>query len=94
MLTQASLVAPEQTSGDQQEQSDQEEQDEKQQVSSNHAVPSSSLQFNLDYQSYLLAEVIYQEDSEETNEASDELFPTIQKALHVILRRIISPNAP
>ena len=94
VLTQASIV-PESVykNPDTQEQSDAEN-DELLQISETPAVPSSNLQINLDYQSYLLTEVIHPEEEEGKSQEEKLLLPTAQKALKVLFRRIISPNAP
>lgn len=91
VLTQAAIVP--QPIEDKQEQSDT-EQEEKQQVTKSAAVPSSSLQINLDYQSYLLTEVFYQVLEKEKAPDAKVVLPSAQKALKVLFRRIISPNAP
>lgn len=91
VLTQATIV-PKQAS-DKQEQSDKEHK-EVQQVIKPAAIPSSSLQINLDYQSYLLEEVFYQDQEKENAPVEKLILPSVQKALKVIFRRIISPNAP
>ncbi len=91
VLTQAAIV-PEQVD-DKQEQTDSEE-GESQQISKSAAVPSSSLQINLDYQSYLLTEVFYQDKEKEKAPFIKLLVPSAQKALKVLFGSIISPNAP
>ncbi|MEQ9007648.1 MAG: hypothetical protein RLP12_07175 [Ekhidna sp.] len=91
VLTQSAFV-PEQIE-DKQEQSDTEN-SEKQQISKSAAVPSSSLQINLDYQSYLLNEVFYQDLEDEKNPVVKQCLSSAQKALKILFRRIISPNAP
>lgn len=91
VLTQAAIV-PE-TVVDKQEQADSEE-GEKQQIEQSVAVPSSAFQINLDYQSYLLTEVFYQDKETEKAPIVKILVPSAQKALKVLFRQIISPNAP
>lgn len=91
VLTQ-SAFEPEQIE-DKQEQSDT-EQNEKQQFSKSVAVPSSSLQINLDYQSYLLNEVFFQDLEDEKNPDVKLCLHSAQKVLKILFRRIISPNAP
>ncbi|WP_436517933.1 hypothetical protein [Ekhidna sp. To15] len=91
VLTQAAIV-PEQVA-DKQEQTDTEE-DEVQQITKSAAVQSSSIQINLDYQSYLLTEVFYQDREKEKVPDVKLLVPSAQKALKVLFRSIISPNAP
>lgn len=95
VLTQASIV-PEsvyQKNQDASEQSDSDK-DEVLQISESPAVPSSNLQINLDYQSYLVTEVIHQEEEKDKVQEEKLLLPAAQKALKVLFRRIISPNAP
>ena len=92
VLSQA-VISNVETDKDNQEQSDATDQEE-QVVAQNIAIPSSSLQINLDYQSYLLEEVFYQTQDEENANTSDLILPTTQKALKILFRRIISPNAP
>lgn len=91
MLTQAAIV-PEQFT-DKQEQADTDE-EELQQIEKAAAVPSSSLQINLDYQSYLLAEVFYQDQEKGKTPVVKLLVLSSQKALKILFERIISPNAP
>lgn len=92
VLTQA-VIVPEQIT-DKQEQSDSESDDETPRITKSAAVPSTSLQINLDYQSYLLTEVFYQDLEEEKAPVIKLLVPSAQKALKVLFERIISPNAP
>ncbi|NQZ75869.1 MAG: hypothetical protein HRT61_07110 [Ekhidna sp.] len=91
VLTQAVLVH-EQVE-DRTEQSDTENEGQ-QQISKAAVSHSSSLQLNLDYQSYLLSEVFYQESIDEEAPISYKIASTFEKALRVIFRQIISPNAP
>lgn len=91
VLTQAVIVPDQET--DKQEQTDNEN-EEVQQFSKVTAVPSSSLQINLDYQSYLLTEVFYQDEQENNTPVEKLILPTTQKALKILFRQIISPNAP
>jgi hypothetical protein len=91
VLTQSAIV-PEQIE-DKQEQSDSQD-NEKQQLSKAEAVPSTSLQINLDYQSYLLNEVFHQDLEDQSAPIVKLTLPSAQKALKILFRRIISPNAP
>ena len=91
VLTQAALV-PDQLP-DRQEQNNTEK-GETPQLAKVAAVQSSSLQINLDYQSYLLTEVFYQDQEEENAPVITLISPSAQKALKILFRRIISPNAP
>ncbi|WP_420576311.1 hypothetical protein [Ekhidna sp.] len=93
VLTQAVYV-PEQ-SHDKQEQSDSDHEDQEvQQLSKTAAVPTSSFQINLDYQSYLLNEVFFQDEGEDKSPSVEYILPSAQKALKILFRNIISPNAP
>ncbi|WP_424962364.1 hypothetical protein [Ekhidna sp.] len=93
VLTQSVFV--QEQSYDQQEQRDsEEEKGETQQISKAEAVPTSSLQINLDYQSYLLNEVFFPDEDEYKSPAVKQILPSAQKALKILFRRIISPNAP
>ena len=78
---------------DEQEQSD-DTGEESQQLTLNEAVPFSVPQINLDFQSFLLEEVNFEEETEEKSTGLEAWAPAAQKALKVLLRRIISPNAP
>lgn len=57
-------------------------------------IPTSSLQINLGFQSFLLEEVVLDEQEDEQVSTRDILVQSSQKALKVLFRRIISPNAP
>lgn len=94
VLTQAVVVDQQvQKEEDTKEQSDSKETDS-QKVTESIAITTSSFQVSLDYQSYLLGQ-IFTKDPEENSQTDikNVLFST-QKAIKVILRRIISPNAP
>ncbi len=91
VLTQAA-VAP-QYSADKQEQSDSKA-SENQQITKSAVVPTSTLQINLDYQSYLVSELFYQDDEDEKVPVVKTFLPATQKALKILFSRIISPNAP
>ncbi|MEO9482585.1 MAG: hypothetical protein ABJG47_04040 [Ekhidna sp.] len=91
VLTQAVIVPSQDT--DRQEQADSEK-EEVQQLSKVAAVPSSSIQINLDYQSYLLTEVFFQHQKGEKISVEKLILPSTQKALKILFRQIISPNAP
>ena len=96
MLTQAAIAPVQNVDTDRQEQksSDEGEPQEQQQITKTQAVPSSSLQINLNYQSYLLNEVVFNDEESEKEEASSQILPATQKAIKILLQRIISPNAP
>ncbi len=91
VLTQAVIIPNEQV--DKQEQGESES-DASQQISKSAIVPTSTLQINLDYQSYLVTELFYQDDEDEKVPVVKTLLPASQKALKILFRRIISPNAP
>ncbi|MEO9872831.1 hypothetical protein [Ekhidna sp.] len=91
VLTQAVIVTEENKENPEQEQSDK---TENQQVGEAIAIPASSLQLNLDYQSYLVEEVFFQNENEENAPIVKSILPSAQKALKILFRRIISPNAP
>ncbi|MEM7297201.1 MAG: hypothetical protein AAF391_02920 [Bacteroidota bacterium] len=93
VLAQNTISVQSQQHDDAQEQSDEDESEEKQLVLS-QAVPSSTLQVNLDFQSFLLEEVTLDEEGEEQKASVLEWLPSAQKALKILFRRIISPNAP
>jgi len=67
---------------------------ESQQLSLTEAVPFSVPQINLDFQSFLLEEVPFEKEPKEEDTGLDQWAPAAQKALKVLFRRIISPNAP
>lgn len=91
VLTQSVLVNEQIT--DSQEQSDTENED-KQQITKPNVALSTSLQINLDYQSYLVTEVFYQDVENKKTPLRTQIIPTLEKALKVLFRQIISPNAP
>ncbi len=91
LLTQA--VVPQKQREDKQEQSSSEE-SEQQQVFNTIAIPFSSFQVNLDYQSYLLREIFVENNRQSKFKNKGNLFFPTQKILRTILRQIISPNAP
>jgi len=67
---------------------------EPQQLTKTAALPSSLLQLNLGYQSYLLNEVFFFLEDEEKPTTFKQILPATQKALKILFQRIISPNAP
>lgn len=58
------------------------------------AVTSSPSQINLDFQSVLLEEVAFEEEQDAAKSPFEVLIPSTQKALKILFRQIISPNAP
>ena len=93
ILTQSIYLNPE-IQKDQQEQSGGEDAPESTQVVASKAVASSSAQFNLGFQSYLLEEIFQTEDGHKKSHFQDGFISTANKALKVLLSRIIAPNAP
>lgn len=94
VLTQTVIYSTPDTSNDpSKEQSDVPE-NGKQQLSLSEAVPSAITQINLDFQSFLIEEVEFDDDNSEVESPAKELISLSNKALKIILRRIISPNAP
>ncbi|MEP0984595.1 hypothetical protein [Ekhidna sp.] len=91
VLTQSVLVNEQVP--DNQEQSDSEGK-EKQQITKPTVALSTSLQINLDYQSYLVTEVFHQGVDDKKTPLKTRIIPTLEKALKVLFRQIISPNAP
>ncbi len=80
-------------SKDSQEQKKSKESDS-QQVTEAVAIASASPQLSLDYQSYCLGEVFTKDQNENIQTDIKNVLNVTQKAIGVILRRIISPNAP
>lgn len=64
------------------------------QIKVSEAVTSSGPQINLGFQSFLLQEVELNTDGEDKSSPLELLVPPAKKALKVLFRRIISPNAP
>lgn len=69
-------------------------QNKKQQLKLAEAITSPLLQVNLNFQSFLLWEVAFEEDNEEKKSPLDTLVPSARKALKILFRKIISHNAP
>lgn len=93
VLTQTVVPSIQHEKTEQTEQSSEEE-NSYQELKLSDAIPSSSLQINLDFQSFLLEEVTMSDDNEDGRALSELALPSAQKALKVLFRRIISPNAP
>ena len=67
--------------------------DKEQYLTLTNAIPSTPTQINLNYQSFLLEELYREEENESTNKTIRFDIP-LGKALKVLFRQIISPNAP
>ena len=95
VLTQSTFQVA--TTGDKHQQEQQKDSNQKgkeQQVKINEAVTSPTSQINLDFQSFLLEEVHFDEKNEDQKSSEGFLAGSSQKVLRVLFRRIISPNAP
>lgn len=92
VLTQSTFVPRVPAEADPQEESGTSSEQEKVQIS--EAVTTSGSQINVEFQSFLLAEVILDSTGQEKKSPLDLLVPPAKKALNVLFRRIISPNAP
>lgn len=57
-------------------------------------IPNSASQINLGFDSYLLDEVTHNENTNENSISSALIVPRVHKAIRVLLRKIVSPNAP
>lgn len=92
VLSQSVYLKPE-VQKDSQEQSE-EKVPETAQVVTSEAVTSTTLQFNLGFQSYLMEEILQPEVDQKKTLFQEYLLPSINKALKMLLSRIIAPNAP
>lgn len=54
----------------------------------------STVSINLTFQSFLLDELILEDDTDEHEPSSEPFYNAVQKRIKILLRRIISPNAP
>ena len=79
---------------DEQEQADTKENSSEDQLTISEAVTSSGPQINLGFQSFLLEEMTQDEASEDEGALEKQIVSSTQKALKILFRRIISPNAP
>lgn len=79
--------------GDKQENTTDSGDSEKVVVKLTEAVQSTT-SINLNFQSFLLDEVLQTEDSEEYETAADYFHEAIKKHVRILFRLIISPNAP
>ena len=78
---------------DKQEQKSSED-SESQQITETVAIASASSQLSFDHQSTFLGEIFIKDQDEDNQTSIKDVLHTSQKAIRVILRRIISPNAP
>ena len=58
------------------------------------AITNSSSQISLDFDSYLLNEVTFKKERNDKKSSTELLIQRIHKAIQILLRKIISPNAP
>lgn len=63
-------------------------------ISQAEAIPGSSSQITLGFDSYLLDEVNFKEVEDENRTTTNKIVASTSKAFRVLLRKIISPNAP
>ncbi|MEM6734912.1 MAG: hypothetical protein AAF620_02465 [Bacteroidota bacterium] len=92
VLTQTSINSSEDIAKDNQEESNHSSTTEQTKVS--EAITSSGLQINLGFQSFLLQELVLDTRGVDTKSSLEVLVASIEEVLKVLLRRIISPNAP
>ncbi|MEM0940859.1 MAG: hypothetical protein AAGI25_13850 [Bacteroidota bacterium] len=92
VLTQTSITSGEHTTKDNQEESNSSSTTEQTKVS--EAITSSGLQINLGFQSFLLQELVRDIKGMDTKSSLEALISPMKEVLNVLLRRIISPNAP
>lgn len=63
-------------------------------LSVSQAIPNTTSQISLSFDSYLLDEVTFSEKNDVNSTTSDLIVSRIHKAMRVILISIVSPNAP
>lgn len=63
-------------------------------ISLPQTIPNSASQINLGFDSYLLDEVTFQEENNQKTTPSELVTPRIHKAIRILLKRIVTPNAP
>lgn len=63
-------------------------------VSLPQTIPNSVSQINLAFDSYLLDEVTFSTGTDERKTSAALIAPRVHRAIRVLLRKIISPNAP
>ena len=93
ILTQAVSPQPVSSQDNQEQESSQDAADE-QQIAPSLAVPSPTGQINLGYQSYLLAEIFTIDAAGLVSGVGHWIIAPTQKAMEILLRQYISPNAP
>lgn len=76
-----------------QQESDEQTSDESMVVQSK-AIPNSSSQINLETESFLLEELNYDDESDDELNAGEFLIENVRKAVKILFRKIIAPNAP
>ena len=96
VLTQTVAIPGDASDEDRQEQSESDTQSSNDQDQANlsEAVPSTGSQIYLGFQSILLQEVTTGSEKEDRGIALEKIVPATHKALKILFRRIISPNAP
>lgn len=94
VLTQSVHVPSGEVDAQEQESSDEEKGQGKIEIVQSKALPGNSLQISLEFPSYLLEEVRYQTDKAGGDYSSEHVIERIQKAIKILFRKIISPNAP
>jgi len=63
-------------------------------ISLPQTIPNSASQINLGFDSYLLNEVTHGTEINEKSISSKLIVPRVHRAIQVLLRKIVSPNAP
>ena len=94
VLSQSTITTSNFDREDSQEQSQSESKHSDEKATVSEAVPSNGPQVNLGFQSILLQEFIQGEPVDEKGVILGKIAITSQKALKVLSRRFIAPNAP
>ncbi len=63
-------------------------------ISLSQTIPNSASQINLGFDSYLLDEVTFSINNNEKPAVSELIKPRVHKAIRILLRKIVTPNAP
>ncbi|MEM6829675.1 MAG: hypothetical protein AAGA66_06010 [Bacteroidota bacterium] len=79
---------------DTEQESDGANSEEKVSVVQPEAIPNSTSSVSLEASTYLLEELEYMEASDEETNSFQQVVQRIQKAIKILFRKIISPNAP